>query len=176
MNSRNLVGFIVLFLVYFLLQVVILKDIVLFGSAFCFIYVGFLLLLPLNLGRLFPLVIGFTMGVLVDLFYDSIGVHAAASVFLMYLRNIWINTLTPRAGYEINKTVSPSTMGLGWFTSYSLPLLLLHHLLLFFIEAGSFSLFNYTLLKIISSAVFTYVIILIAHYLARSPRRQRVYE
>jgi len=61
------------FLFYILAQVILVKNLVLFDTAFCFIYVAFLLLLPFEIGILFVLLLGFITGFLVDVFYNSLG-------------------------------------------------------------------------------------------------------
>ncbi|NJM94722.1 MAG: hypothetical protein HC842_08725 [Cytophagales bacterium] len=76
-----------------LAQVFIFKEMVLFGKAFCFIYLLFLLLLPFEVGPVLLMLIGLGTGLLVDLFYDSWGIHAAASVFVMFLRWQWLRLL-----------------------------------------------------------------------------------
>jgi hypothetical protein len=116
--------------------------------------------------------IGFVMGFAVDMFYDSLGLHAFACVLIMYLRNYWLNNLTPQGGYNSNDVPSLALNGIQWFTVYATPLVLLHHSALFFAEAGGFGMFWFTLWKIITSSLFTLLVILIAQFLfpSRRPR------
>jgi hypothetical protein len=159
------------FFVYLFYQVLILQNVVLFHTAFCFLYVAYLLVLPVETNPIALMGIGFIMGFSVDLFYDSLGLHALACVLIMYLRNYWLNNLTPQGGYDSNDSPSMALNGLQWFLVYAGPLVLLHHAVLFFAEVGGFSMFWFTLWKIITSTLFTLLVILIAQFLFPGRRR-----
>src|SRR3954463_6991862 len=90
------------FFVYLFYQVLILKNVVLFHTSFCFLYLAYLLLLPVESNPLFLMAIGFIMGFFVDVFYDSLGLHALACVLITYIRNYWLNMITPQGGYDSN--------------------------------------------------------------------------
>lgn len=170
--SRVSILQIISFFIYLLYQVLILQNVVLFHTAFCFLYVAYLLVLPVETNPLALMGIGFIMGFAVDMFYDSLGLHAFACVLIMYLRNYWLNNLTPQGGYNSNDTPSLALNGLQWFVVYATPMVLLHHGALFFMEAGGFTMFWFTLWKIITSTLFTLLVILIAQFLfpSRRPR------
>lgn len=124
MSSRTYISVIVSFFVYVLVQVLLLKNFILFDTAFCFVYVAFILLLPLEMGPLLLMFVAFATGLSVDLFYDSLGVNAAASVFIAFVRPYWLRLITPRGGYEDIEIPNLKTMDFGWFFTYSLPLVL----------------------------------------------------
>jgi hypothetical protein len=151
---------------YVLLQVLILKSLVLFNTAFCFVYVFFILLLPIEFNNLLLMFIGFTLGFSIDIFYDSLGMHALSLVILSYLRNYWLSVITPQGGYDVGIAPSLSANGLQWFLVYTLPLLFAHHVVLFFVEAAGFHLFWHTLLKVGTSLLFTLTVGLILQYLS----------
>lgn len=162
---------IISFFILLLVQVVLLKNVVLFHTAFCFLYISFLLLLPNDLNRLLVLVVGFSMGLVVDVFYESIGMHAFACVLIMYMRNYSLKLLTPQGGYDSNVRPTLSTNGLQWFLVYVTPLVFIHHVVLFFLEAGGFAIFWFTLLKAVASTLFTTFMIVIVQFLF--PDRKR---
>jgi hypothetical protein len=162
---------IILFIVYLLYQGMILQNVVVYHTAFCYLYVLYLILLPVEANPMILMGIGFLMGFAVDLFYESIGLHAFASVMIMYVRNYWLNSLTPQGGYDSNSVPSVAMNGVQWFLVYSMPLIFLHHALLFFMEAGGFGMFWYTLWKVLTSTIFTTVVILIAQFLFPGRRR-----
>lgn len=159
------------FVIYLFFQVVILKNSVLFGSAFCFLYIGYLLLLPVETNPLWLMIVGFGMGLFIDMFYDSVGIHAFANVAVMYLRNFWLTRVTPQGGYDNGAIPGIAADGLQWFMIYALPLVFVHHALLFFIEAGGFQYFGHTLVKIIFSTFYTMLVILIVQYLFPGEKR-----
>jgi hypothetical protein len=162
---------IVLFVVYLLYQGMILQNVVVYHTAFCYLYVLYLILLPVEANPMALMGIGFLMGLAVDMFYESAGLHAFASVMIMYVRNYWLNSLTPQGGYDSNSVPSVAMNGIQWFLIYAVPLIFLHHSLLFFMEVGGFGMFWYTLWKVLTSTIFTTVVILIAQFLFPGRRR-----
>lgn len=165
MSSRNYISVGLSFFLYVLFQVLLLKNFVLFDTAFCFLYVAFILMLPVEMGTLLLMLVAFVVGFSVDIFYDSLGINAAASVFIAFLRPYWLKIITPRGGYEDIVIPNLKTMDFGWFFTYSLPLIFIHHLILFFLEAGGFNLFFFTFSKVILSSVFTFFVIVLTQHL-----------
>ena len=165
MSNRTIISMIVSFFMYVLFQVLLLKNFILFDTAFCFLYVAFILMLPLEMGPLAIMIISFFVGFTVDIFYDSIGVNAAASTFIAFLRPYWLNIITPRGGYEEIEIPNLKTMDFGWFFTYSLPLIFIHHTVLFYLEAGGFDLFFQTLSKVFFSTILSFFVIVLTQYL-----------
>jgi hypothetical protein len=158
------------FFIYLFYQVLILKNIVLFNTAFCFLYVAYLFFLPVETNPLILMFAGLVMGAAIDMFYDSLGLHAFACVFVMYIRTYWLSLITPQGGYNTNDTPSIAIHGLQWFLVYTIPLVFIHHALLFFVEAGGFGMFWFTLWKVLTSTFFTTLVTLIVQYLFPSGR------
>jgi hypothetical protein len=163
---------IISFFLYVAVQILLLKNLVLFNTAFCFLYVAFILLLPVELNNLLLMLIAFLLGFTIDVFYNSLGMHALALVVVAYVRNYWLATITPQGGYDIGTPPTLAANGLQWFLVYSLPLVFIHHLILFFVEAAGFALFWYTMLKTITSLLFTVSVMLLLQYLTFERRRQ----
>lgn len=167
----SIVYYIISFILFLAVQVLFFRNLVLFNYAFCFIYIGFILLLPYETDLIPLMLLGFLLGFITDIFYDSLGIHTAATVFIAFIRPYWVNAITPRGGYEPGAVPGISAMGFQWFTSYSIPLVFVHHLSLFLIEKGNFTMFLLTLLKGISSTVFTFTLLVLFQYLFRSRAR-----
>jgi hypothetical protein len=163
--NRSLIISIVSFFLFLIFQVLLFKKLVLFNTAFCFLYIAFILLLPTETNPLALMLVGFGLGLLVDMFYDRQGMHAAATVAVAFLRNYWLGLITPQGGYDGGSVPTLATNGLIWFLSYATPLVLIHHVILFFIEAGGFDLFGLTMGKIFASLLFTMFVFLIHQYL-----------
>lgn len=153
------------FFLFLLLQVVLFKKLVLFNTAFCFIYVAFILLMPIETNPLILMLIAFGLGLLIDIFYDHQGMHAAATVAVAYVRNYWLAAITPQGGYDVGSTPTLGGNGMFWFLSYSIPLVLLHHIILFFIDAGGFSLLGITMAKALASVLFTMIVLVLHQYM-----------
>ena len=169
--SRSSIILIISFILHLAFQLVFLKNAVLFHSAFCFLYIAVLLLLPVETTAVFLMLVGFMTGIFVDMFYDSLGLHALACVFMMYVRNFWLGRLTPQGGYDSSVIPNISMNGLQWFLTYSIPLIFIHHSILFFTEVGGFQYFGFTLLKVVFSTVYTVMVILIVQYLFPGAKR-----
>lgn len=159
---------VVSFFIFLFFQVIFLKNLSLFGTAFCFIYVGYLLLFPVETNSMALMAIGFALGISVDLFYISMGVHASATVLVAFLRKHWLNAITPQGGYDSGALPSIGAHGNQWFLIYSVPLIFIHHFAMFFIEIGGFHMFWFTLGKVVASTLFTTSSIIILQYLFSS--------
>ena len=169
MSRLNIIQ-IIAFFIYLFYQVLILKNIVLFNTAFCFLYVAYLFFLPVDSNPLFLMFAGFLMGFAIDIFYDSLGLHAFSCVLVMYLRNFWLTAITPQGGYDVSATPSIAINGMQWFLVYTIPLVFIHHSILFFVEAGGFGMFWFTLWKIITSTIFTTLVTVVVQFLFPSGR------
>jgi hypothetical protein len=154
-----------------MVQVLILKNLVLFGVAFCFLHVLFLLLLPIETKTIPNLLIAFGLGLMVDLFYDTIGIHTASLLIVAFIRKPWIKILTPTGGYDDNLQPSMLNMGFGWFATFSIPLFLIYNVAFFFIESLGTDLFIPVVQKIIASTIFVFVMSIIVQLLFYRRRR-----
>jgi hypothetical protein len=169
--TREFLASVIGFGVYALLQVMLFQELVLLRYAFCFVYVAYILLLPVETNSLTLMLLAFILGLFVDMFYNSLGIHASSLVVMAYLRNYWLGAVTPQGAYDGGSSPTLAANGLQWFLVYICPLVLLHHAILFFLEAGGFGLFWFTLLKIMASTVFTSGMIIVLQYLTGGRRR-----
>jgi len=166
MDSRTIIRQFISCLIYILVQVFFIRHFVLFdGWAVCYIYVGFLLLLPFEIDTVILLLIGAVVGLITDIFYDTLGIHTAACVFIMFLRPFVIKTLNPRGGYDENPIISLSYMGISWFLPYIFILVLIHHLVLFMVEASNINFMVFAILKAIFSSIFTVLMLMVSQFL-----------
>lgn len=169
--NRNIIILIITLVVLVPLQVLVFRNFVFFNLGFCFIYLLFLLSLPRELSIGLGMVIALIIGLVIDLFYQTIGIHAAAGVFIMFLKPYWLNVNTPRSGYEVNDLPTIPNYGLGWFIVYALPLVLVYSLTVLFIEAGNTGLFWMILSKALVTTVITLFFVIILQYLFYSKAR-----
>jgi hypothetical protein len=148
------------FVLHLLLQVLLARNLALFDVGYCFPYLAFLLLLPFETGRLQLLALGFGLGFLVDVFYDTGGLHAAASVLTAFVRPYVVEqVVVPNGGYDNGMRPWASVMGWPWFITYAGLLTALHHFSLFLVEAASLQLLGLTLLKALASTLFTLAVV-----------------
>jgi len=121
----------------------------------------FILLLPLRTPRVMVLGLGFLIGLTVDAFYSTPGVHASAAVFTAFARPIVLKSLEPRAGYNVNYSPTAARFGKGWFLRYSSILMFLHLLFYFSVEAFTFVYIVDILLKTMVSFVTSMIFVVI---------------
>lgn len=165
MSSSRIFYLVIAFFLYLAVQVLFLKNMVIFGSIFCFLYVLYILLLPLEMKVIPLLLISFALGIGVDLFYDTMGIHTSSLLVVGFVRERWIKVLTPTGGYDDDLQPTFLNMGFGWFLTYSLPIILAHHFLFFLIESWGTDLFIPVVQKTVYSAIFVFIISIIVQLL-----------
>lgn len=150
---------IVRFVVLLLLQVLLINHLQFMGICHPYIYLVSLLIMPMTLPRWADMLIGGAVGLLVDVFCNSLGVHAAACILVMYLRPFLIK------GYvtdmeRLTAEIGMRTIGVANYIKYVVILVLLHHTAVFFLTAWSFAHIWFTLLEVaVSWAVSSLLII-----------------
>lgn len=135
-------------------------------------YVMVILILPFETNKLIVLLASFLLGVFVDYFYDSSGLHAAACTAMGFSRHYVLKYIAPRDGYDIGVKPTVEDMGLEWFLRYAGTLILIHHFFLFYLEIFRFSEFFSTLLRVILSSIGTFSLIYIIQLLFLSNKRR----
>ncbi|OIN57811.1 hypothetical protein [Arsenicibacter rosenii] len=168
MTLREITNLVFLFLLYLLLQILILRNVVLFDYAFCFVYIAGILLLPPQINRSAFLLISFFTGVIVDTFYNTLGMHAAATVLIAYVRPLILRTQVDLPGQEQRQVLSLNELGFNKFFRYTILLALIHHTTLFTIEASSLTLLVPTLIRIAASTLFTTICIVLIQFFTRN--------
>lgn len=168
MTLREILTTAFLFVLYVLLQLLLVRNLVLFDYGFCFIYVAAVLLLPYEISLTQLLLIGFTTGIVVDTFYNTLGIHAAATVLMAYVRPLIVRVQMAPGVQESRISFSLQGLGFNAFVRYVFVLVLIHHTALFLIEAGSLSLLIPTLARVGASTVFTTVSIVLISFFTRN--------
>ena len=107
------------FLLLVLVQVLILNNIQLGGYINPYLYVLFILLLPVETPKWLILFLSFFIGIGVDMFSNTMGLHAAASVFMGFCRPYLLKVLAPREGYGAESKPGLKAMNLRWFITYT---------------------------------------------------------
>ncbi len=153
------------FLFFILLQVTIVRHLDLGIYFNPFFFIGAILMLPLQADKTLVLVIAFVAGLVVDMFYNTMGMNAAACTFMAFCRPWALQIYSPAGEYNADATATVGSMGVGWMIRYAGTLILLHHTVLFYLEAFSFYGFFTTLAKVILSSIATLILILITQSL-----------
>lgn len=126
-----------------------------------FIYPLFLFLLPLRTSHSLLIVLGFGIGLIVDIFQNTPGVHSGAGTFTGLMRPYIIKSLTPRGGYKVHISPTISTTTFRWFAIYCAIMIILHCFAVSLIDIFQFKLLPYVLLRTILTSIVSYVIMMI---------------
>ena len=168
---RTILDNLLRFIALTLIQVFVLNNIQLSGFINPYLYILFILLLPFETPKWLLIILAFLQGLTIDLFVQTPGMHAAACVFMAYLRPFILSTISSKKDYEPGISASIQDLGFAWFISYAGILTLAHHFVLFSVEVFHFSEFLITLQRIVYSTIVTLFLIIISQYVFyKSPR------
>lgn len=144
---------IIRFLVLLLVQVILFNHINFLGYINPYVYILFMAFYPVKSNRILFMLSSFLLGLLVDMFLDTGGIHAAASVTAAYARPV-ILKFAFGVMYE-NQKIKFSTIDIGSLAVYIALLVLVHHFVLFYLEIFSISKILLVLKKTLFSGIFT---------------------
>ena len=153
------------FILLLFIQVFLLKNIVFYDLNVPHLYVLFILLLPFETPNWVLFFFSFLIGITVDLFNDTLGLHAAASTILALVRVLFIAVTVQKDNYDSDPEPSLSIMGFRWFFFYALILTFIHHFFLLNFEVFKFSEIPSTLSRVILSSLITLTLIFISELL-----------
>lgn len=155
---------IIRFIVLIATQVFLLKNIGYYNLSIPYLYILFILLLPFEIPNFLLFILAFFTGLTIDVFYDTLGLNAAACTVLAFVRIVFINLTVQRDGFDNEPDPSLGLMGFRWFIFYAVILTFFHHLILFSFENFKFSELGYILVRVISSTLFTVLLMLITEF------------
>lgn len=153
-----------IFIVLVLLQVLMFNNIQFSGYVNPYVYIMFILLLPVEIPSWLLLILSFVTGMIIDFYSGSPGMHSTATVFAGFVRPFILRSNSPRDGYEPGAQPSMLTYGFRWFLLYAMAVILVHHTVLFYIEVFRFTDFFRTLLRVLLSSLFTLVFVLVFEF------------
>lgn len=152
------------FIVLVLVQGLLLKRVEFGGEFFEYIHILiyplFILLLPLRTPTTLVIGLSFLIGISVDLFYWSLGVHAAAATATGFLRQGLLAVLQPRGGYNLLHSPTKMRMGAPWFFRYAAYIMVFHLFYYFSVEAFTFVYIKDILLDTVVSFIFSMLVLM----------------
>jgi rod shape-determining protein MreD len=150
---------IIRFITLVLLQVIVFNNINFLGYINPYVYIMFIALFPVKNNRIIIIFLSFLLGLTIDLFSDTGGIHAAACVFIAYIRPI-ILKFSFGVIYE-HQAIKFNTVEFGEKLTYLTILTLLHHFVFFFLEIFNVSKIILILQRTIFSSIFTILLIVL---------------
>ncbi len=163
--NNNLLKNIIRFIGLVLLQILVFNNIEVFSFITPFIYILFIIMLPFDTPKWVILVSGFMMGMCVDIFSNTGGIHTASTVLMAYISPWAQKVVSSKQDPEAGTQPGIKTMGFRWFFFYTLILTTVHHICLFYLEIFSLTDFFGTLKHALYNVAFTMVFIIISQYL-----------
>ena len=162
MNKTVYVGLLFVFLVF--LQVFVLNNILFLGYVNPYLYIAFVFLYPLKKNRFAFLLLSFALGLSIDFFSDSGGIHAFSLVTISYLRLFFIRVFFNK--FEVDYPFFKLNLEpFGKKFNYIVTLTLLHHFLLFFLTNFSLQNMSQVFLNTLYSSVFTLILYFLSIYI-----------
>ena len=165
---RNILSHIFRLLGVLLIQTLLIDQISLSVYVRPAFYIYFLLCLPVSFPRWIELLIGFGVGITMDCFSNTLGLHAFCCVLISYLRPFLIQLFVSEEDRKAGMT--PSLELFGWNTYLKLTSILVcvHHCALFALESFSFTYWWETFLRIILSSIVCFLLITIFEVVKKS--------
>ncbi len=161
-------------IIILLVQVLILKRMSsgsgwLWVHADIFIYPIIILMLPIRMTRHYVTLLGFGIGLIIDLFYDTVGVHAFALTATAYARGLLLSYLEPRGGYTMVMSPTRHAMGLNWLLIYTAISYGIHCFIYYTAEIFTFVYVGQILLKTLISFLLSMIVVM-GYHLLFNPR------
>ena len=147
------------YIVVMLLQVLLFNQLQLFGVCHPYVYVMCLLMMPLTLSQNADMIIGAAVGLVMDMFCNSLGVHTAACILLMFIRPYLVGVLVNDKD-RLNEQLTSRTLGMEAMIKYVVIMVLIHHFMVFMLAAWSWTHFWFVLAETAVSSLLTIAIIL----------------
>lgn len=163
---------IIRFVVLVLLQVLVINHIRLGGYVHPYIYMIFIMLLPFSTPKWQLLVLGFALGLTVDLFTGTLGLHAGATTLMAFCRPSIIKLVSGNQKFENITEPNLGQLGGIWFFRYALCMVFIHHLTLFFLESFSFRLLGQVMLRILLSVPVSIFLIMMILFIFKTEKRR----
>jgi rod shape-determining protein MreD len=161
----EILSYLLRFIAILLLQVLVVNNIELSSYINPYIYVAFILMLPVSMKPWQVVVVSFLAGATMDAFSSTPGLHIAATNFMGYMRIHYLRATTTKEDMESRIIPSVSQKGIVWFSVYGFVMIFLHHLLLFFLEIYGFQEFLSTLTRVFVSTIVTLLLIIVGQLL-----------
>lgn len=168
--NKELILHIALFFILIFAQVLIFNNMAIPKFGYIpYVYVLFILLYPVKYNKILLIFISFLLGLSIDIFSNSGGIHAASCLVITYIRP-FILKFSFGTSYEFHHIKFKNT-DLTQRISYFAILIFIHHIFLFFLEVGNFSFIKYTTSNIVFSGLYTLILSLILHSLFSKQKR-----
>lgn len=155
---------VLLFFILLILQVFVLNNILFFGYINPYLYIIFVFLYPLKINRIPFLFFSFLLGLFIDFFSDSGGIHAFSILFIAYIRLFFIRMYfrkeeTDYAFFNLNSE------SFGKIFNHVVTLTIIHHFIYFSLANFSFQNLSNVITNTFFSSIFTLILYFLGTYI-----------
>ena len=151
--------YILLFLLLVPAQSIVFNRMVLFDVAVPIVFIYLIIYLPVTLGTNLSTLLGFASGMLVDVFCDTPGLNALGCTVLSFIRKPTFHLYVSYDDDLAGRSPSARTMGASSFMKYMGTMALIYCVMVFTVEAFQFFNFRLLILRIVASAVYTFILL-----------------
>lgn len=170
---RN-INYIFIFIALVISQAVIFNNLILFNSAVALVFVYLIIELPITLSVNALLAVSFLLGLSVDVFQDTPGLNALSCTIVAMLRRPVFYLYVPHDDEFSSRRLCINTLGTNVYLKYMLTLVLIYCIICFTIEAINYTDYSRLLWRIISSTLYTFVVIYAIDSLTLVRREKRL--
>ena len=153
-------------LLVFALQVLLFDHLHIGSLGIVMMYILFLINLPTRTPRWAEMLIGVGVGMMMDIWHSSLGIHMAACVALTFVRPILLTNAIQDIE-RIKDNLSIQNIGPAEYTKCAVLLTVLHHFIVLSLEMWSIHMWWMVLLQTLVSSAMTLCVILGYEYLKR---------
>lgn len=147
------------YIIVMILQVLLFDQLQLLGVCHPYIYILCLLMMPITLSHSADMIIGAVVGLIMDVFCNSLGVHTAACIFIMFIRPYLIGAIVNDKD-RLNEQISLRALGMEALLRYVVILVVVHHLIVFLLAAWNWAHIGFVLAETIVSSLVTISVII----------------
>ena len=160
MNNKELLNYLLLFLICILMQVLIFNSISLFNVAFPIIFIYFIIRLPISLRLSILFTLSFIIGLIVDIFSDTPGVNALSCILIAALKRPIYYAYVDRDDHTETLVPSVASIGFAQYSKFLISFVTIYCILTFTIEYFSFTNVETLVEIVLSSSILSFIILL----------------
>ncbi|MDR1878943.1 MAG: rod shape-determining protein MreD [Bacteroidales bacterium] len=160
------------FILLVALQLFFFNRIALWGMITPVVYIIFIFSLPFQTPRWLVILLGFAIGLTIDLFEGVIGLHALATLVMAFVRPMIIQIIPFKLEREEHLQPVFYDMKPRWYIQYAICMTLIHHIVFFFADVLSLHNFLRTLLVIFGNTLCSLACILLIQILFYKPSKR----
>ncbi len=148
------------FSILVLMQVLIFNNINLFGYTNPLIYIVFVFYYPLQKEKGTFLFLSFLLGLSIDVFSNTGGINAAATLFIAFIRLSLLSSILGKTDFDF-QLFNIRSISFGKAFSFIAMMTIIHHFIVFSLDYFSLNDFVSILSKTFITSLFSILIILI---------------